>query len=73
MNRRYPAEWERQKATWLSWPHNENEWGKKRIARMQKFYIELINKILEFQDVNLIFPDVAFMEETCHGMSLRHQ
>ena len=68
--RRYPAEWEAQRATWLSWPHNEKEWGKNRISGIQKFYIELINKILEFQDVHLIIPNEEFLEETCHGMSL---
>lgn len=66
-NRYYPAEWEAQHATWLSWPHNEKEW-KKRIERIKKFYIELINKILEFQDVNLIIPNEEFLEETCCGM-----
>ncbi len=67
-NRRYPAEWETQCATWLSWPHNENEWGKERIERMRGFYTELINKILEFQNVNLIFSDEALFE-TCLGIS----
>ncbi|OGI07270.1 MAG: hypothetical protein A3I68_00705 [Candidatus Melainabacteria bacterium RIFCSPLOWO2_02_FULL_35_15] len=68
-NRHYPAEWETQRATWLSWPHNEKEWGKKRIEKIKKFYIELVNKILEFQDVNLIIPNEEFLEETCCSMS----
>ncbi len=57
LTRRYPAEWEKQRCTWLSFPHNLNEWGKKRITGIRKFYIDLISKILDFQDVNLIFPD----------------
>ncbi len=61
--RRYPAEWENQCATWLSWPHNEKEWGKERLQRIRGFYIELINKILQFQDVNLIFANEALLEE----------
>jgi agmatine deiminase len=56
-NRYYPPEWEKQKCTWLSWPHNEKEWGKKRLPGIRKFYIDLISKILHFQDVNLILPD----------------
>lgn len=68
-SRRYSAEWEAQHAIWLSWPHNEKEWGKKRIEKIKEFYIELINTILEFQDVNLIIPDEEFLKETCCSMS----
>ena len=64
--RRYPAEWESQHCTWLSWPHNEKEWGKKRLQKIRDFYIELISKILNFQDINLIFPN----EELLHTTSL---
>ena len=67
--RRYPAEWETQRATWLSWPHNEKEWGKKRLSKIQGFFEALIKVVLDFQDVNLIFPNEEFLEETCHGMS----
>lgn len=56
-SRRYPAEWEKQKCTWLSWPHNEKEWGKKGLTGIREFYLELISKILDFQNVNLIFKD----------------
>ena len=61
--RRYPAEWENQCATWLSWPHNEKEWGKERLQKIRRFHIELINKILEFQDVNLVFANKDLLEE----------
>ena len=67
--RRYPPEWEKHRATWLSWPHNKKEWGKKRLPAIRKFYIKLITTILEFQDVNLIIPNEEFLKETCHGMS----
>ncbi len=62
-SRRYPAEWETQHAVWLSWPHNEKEWGKERLQRIRGFYIELINKILEFQNVNLIFANKDLLKE----------
>ncbi|OGI20841.1 MAG: hypothetical protein A3B68_09940 [Candidatus Melainabacteria bacterium RIFCSPHIGHO2_02_FULL_34_12] len=63
--RRYPAEWEKQRATWLSWPHNKKEWehrqygksAKGQINRIREFYIKLILTILDFQDVKLILPD----------------
>jgi agmatine deiminase len=62
-SRRYPAEWETQCAVWLSWPHNEKEWGSKRLEKIRGFYIELISKILEFQDVNLIFANEDLLHE----------
>jgi len=72
-NRYYPAEWEKQKCTWLSWPHNEKEWGKKRLPGIRKFYIDLISKILHFQDVNLIFTNEKslFQVETIHELPLQ--
>ena len=63
MNRRYPAEWEKQKATWLSYPHNLKEWGNQRIKKIRAFYKDLISKILDFQDVNLIFADEELLNE----------
>ena len=61
--RHYPPEWEAQKCVWLSWPHNKKEW-KNDLTAIRDFYIELINKILDFQDVNLIFPDLKTLEKT---------
>ena len=62
--RYYPAEWEKQNTVWLSWPHNEKEWGNKRLKRIKEFYKKLIQIILKFQNVNLIIPDEQFLEET---------
>lgn len=75
--RRYPAEWEKQYAVWLSWPHNEKEWenrrygdtAKGRLKKLKEFYTNLINIVLNFQDVNLIIPSEEFSEETCCSMS----
>lgn len=53
----YPPEWEKQAATWLSYPHNNKEWGKDRIEKIRNFYTELISNILDFQDVKLVFFD----------------
>lgn len=69
--RHYVPEWEKQSTVWLSWPHNEKEWGKKKLDGIKLFYIELIDKILDFQNVNLIFTSEELLQdaETCHGMS----
>jgi len=75
VSRLYPAEWEKQSTVWLSCPHNEKEWGKKRLDGIKQFYVELINKILDFQNVNLIFTSEELLHkaETYHGMSQQAQ
>lgn len=62
MNRRYPAEWEKQHTVWLSWPHNEKEWGKKQLPKLKQFYVKLIKTILKFQNVNLILADEGMLD-----------
>lgn len=54
--RRYIPEFEKQTATWLAWPHNEKEW-KDKLPGIRDFYTSLIDIILDFQNVKLIFPD----------------
>ncbi len=62
--RHYPAEWQKQKCIWLSWPHNEKEWGKRKLEKIRDFYIKLISLILDFQGVNLIFKDEKLLLKT---------
>ncbi|MBI3591545.1 MAG: agmatine deiminase family protein [Candidatus Melainabacteria bacterium] len=62
-NRRYPPEWEKQRTTWLSWPHNEKEWGRKRLPEIKRFFQELISQILKLQDVNLLLTNEEMLEE----------
>lgn len=68
--RNYPAEWEKQRTVWLSWPHNEKEWGKNRLPKIKKFYEKLIDLILNFQNVNLIFPNEDVLKETLSSQLL---
>lgn len=65
---RYPAEWEEQHCTWLSWPFNINEWGESRLNKISKFYLDLIFNILDFQNVKLIFSnEILFNDFVKHG------
>ncbi len=57
MNRRHPAEWEKQRAVWLAWPHNVKEWRADRLPRIRQFVRTLIETVLEFQDVRLALTD----------------
>ena len=60
---RYPAEWEKQSATWLAFPHNKTNWYGERGINIRKFYVELIRNITEFQPVNLLLPNKKFLTD----------
>ena len=38
---RMPAEWERQKSTWIAWPHNKEDWPGK-FGEIPKVFGEII-------------------------------
>lgn len=58
---RYPAEWEDQKATWLAFPHNEQNWYGERGVKIRKFYIDLIRTISDYQPVKVLVPNKNFL------------
>lgn len=49
---RFPAEWEKHKATWLSYPHNEKSWPGK-IQTIFPSYHEFIRTISEGEEVHI--------------------
>lgn len=54
----YPPEWLPQRSLWLSFPHNDNEWQEAAsdgLQQIQSFYRELIVKVLDYQNIDLIF------------------
>lgn len=74
-SKRYPAEWERQKSIWLAFPHNQKQWGSIELAdgrtgldEIREFFIKLMDIILDYQDVNLIFNNHKLLFE--YGRSL---
>lgn len=64
---RYPAEWEKQAATWLAFPHNKKNWYGERGEKIRWFYIELIRNISKFQPVNVLVPNKKLLtyDEKC--------
>lgn len=50
---RMPAEWEKQEAIWLAWPHNKDDWPDK-FAPIPWVYSEIIRHISRKQSVRLI-------------------
>ncbi len=63
MTARYPAEWEPQAATWLSWPHNPLTWGGRK-REIEAFYGRLIGWITRFQPVALLVPPGCRLPES---------
>jgi len=52
---RMPAEWERQSATWTSWPHNVETWPENLVAAQAEF-VALVNAIAASQSVMVLVP-----------------
>ena len=50
---RMPAEWEPHQATWLAWPHNEDDWPG-RFAPIPWVYAEIVRKLSAVERVQIL-------------------
>lgn len=57
-----PAEWERQAAIWLAWPHQRRDWPGK-FATIPLVYAEIIRHITRTQPVKLLVRDARMREQ----------
>ena len=55
---RWPAEWEPQRATWLAWPHNADDWPGK-FQGIEWVFCEIIRRLAETERVGLIVASEA--------------
>lgn len=62
MTMRMPAEWEKQEAIWLVWPHNQNDWPDK-FAPIPWVYAEIIRHISLRQHVRLIVKNIKEQQQ----------
>src|SRR3954468_20837633 len=53
---RMPAEWERHEATWIAWPHNEEDWPG-RFAPIPWVYAEIVRKLAAVERVRILVQD----------------
>src|SRR3984957_17442816 len=53
-----PAEWEPHEATWLSWPHNRDDWPG-RFAPIPWVYAEIVRKLSAVERVRILVQDSA--------------
>ncbi len=52
-NLRMPAEWEKQKSTWIAWPHNDKDWPNK-FDLIPEIFARIIFHISKDQIVNIL-------------------
>lgn len=55
---RMPAEWEPHAATWLAWPHNQNDWPG-RFEPIPWVFAEIVRNLAKHERVELIVTDAA--------------
>jgi agmatine deiminase len=53
---RMPAEWEPHEATWIAWPHNEEDWPG-RFAPIPWVYGEIVRKLSQVERVRILVAD----------------
>ena len=51
-----PAEWEKQKSTWIAWPHNKKDWPSK-FDLIPEVFAEIIFYISKGQMVNILIQN----------------
>ena len=51
---RMPAEWEKQEALWISWPHNKDTWPEDMIDEVENSYIQFVKAIHSGQKVKIL-------------------
>jgi agmatine deiminase len=55
---RMAAEWEPHEATWIAWPHNENDWPGK-FACIPHIYAEIVRHLARGEQVHIVVNDAA--------------
>lgn len=52
-DRRFPAEWEPHVATWIGWPHQEEDWPDK-LGAIQWVYAEIVRNLVPSERVEIV-------------------
>jgi len=66
---RWPAEWERHDATWISWPHHEPDWPGK-FGPIPWVYAEIARALAAHERVNILVHDERTEEEAWHCLRM---
>ena len=71
INRRFPAEWEKQQGILLCFPHNGKDWPGKYEA-VQWAFVEFIKKVAVFEQVILVVADEKLKEKVSEMLETAH-
>jgi agmatine deiminase len=63
---RMPAEWEPHEATWIAWPHNQDDWPGK-FAPIPWVYVEIVRHLHQSEKVCILVQDLS-MKKQIQGM-----
>lgn len=66
---RWPAEWERHDATWISWPHHEPDWPGK-FGPIPWVYAEIARALAEHERVHILVHDEKTEEDAWHCLRM---
>lgn len=66
-----PAEWERHEATWLAWPHEQDDWPGK-FECVPWVYLEIIRHLHVSESVRILVNDVASAKGVLDKQKLDH-
>ena len=61
-NLRMPAEWEKQKSTWIAWPHNKKDWPNK-FDFIPEIFAKIILHISQDQIVNILIENAVLKKK----------
>src|SRR5215468_1615128 len=59
---RMPAEWEPHEATWISWPHNREDWPG-RFSPIPWVYAEIVRKLARVERVRILVQDERLQDQ----------
>jgi agmatine deiminase len=65
---RAPAEWEPHEATWLAWPHNEEDWPGK-LGPIPWVYVEYVRRLARGERVRIIVQSERVETRARHALS----
>jgi len=71
MTLRMPAEWEKQKAIWLAWPHNKEDWPGKFEA-IKWVYVEMIKYLTQGVRVRLLVKNAGSRQKAADILARAH-
>jgi len=59
---RMPAEWEKQEAVWISWPHNLDTWPVEMLEKVENSYIEFVKALHKGQKIKILVNNKEMQE-----------